>query len=129
MTPSVQKSGAACGAEIVFDLARDFDDETFREIERAFHDNVVVVFRGQQLSNARHVEFSRRFGELEIHIVNKYLLPGFPEILLISNIRAERGEHIGLTDPRLTCHTDTAYRRRPSRSSLLHAQEVPHPAG
>jgi alpha-ketoglutarate-dependent taurine dioxygenase len=47
MTPSVKKSGAACGAEIIFDLARDIDDETFREIERAFHDNVVVVFRGQ----------------------------------------------------------------------------------
>src|SRR5260370_23923993 len=129
MTPSVQKSGAACGAEIVFDLARDFDDETFREIERAFHDNVVVVFRGQQLSNARHVEFSRRFGELEIHIFNKYLFPVFPDILLISNIRDERGEHIGLADAGFTWHTDTSYRRRPSRCSLLYAKEVPHRDG
>src|SRR5260370_20998617 len=125
MTPSVQKSGAACGAEIVFDLARDFDDETFREIERAFHDNVVVVFRGQQLSNARHVEFSRRFGELESHIVKKYLLPGFPEILLISNIRDEQGQHIGLADPGFTGPTDTPYPRRPRRCSLLYAKEVP----
>src|SRR5260370_17963069 len=125
MTPSVQKSGAACGAEIVFDLARDFDDETFREIERAFHDNVVVVFRGQQLSNARHVEFSRRFGELEIHIVKKYLLPGFPEILLVSNIRDERGEHIGLADAGFTWHTDTSYRPRPSPCSLLYPKGGP----
>ena len=126
MTPSVKKSGAACGAEIVIDLARDIDDETFREIERGFHDNVVVVFRGQQLSNERHVEFSCRFGELEIHIVKKYLLPGFPEILLISNIRDEQGEHIGLADAGFTWHTDTSYRRRPSRCSLLYAKEVPH---
>jgi alpha-ketoglutarate-dependent taurine dioxygenase len=129
MTPSVKKSGAACGAEIVIDLARDIDDETFREIERAFHDNVVVVFRGQQLSNERHVEFSYRFGELEIHIVKKYLLPGFPEILLISNIRDEQGEPIGLADAGFTWHTDTSYRRRPSRCSLLYAKEVPHRDG
>ena len=92
MRPSVKKSDAACGAEIVFDLARDIDHPTFQEIERVFHDNIVVVFRGQQLSNERHVEFSRRFGELEIHIVKRYLLPGFPEILLISNVRDQRDE-------------------------------------
>jgi taurine dioxygenase len=125
MQLSVTKSGGACGAEIAFDLARDIDDATFREIERAFHDNIVVVFRGQHLSNERHVEFSRRFGELEIHIVKKYLLPGFPEILLISNIRDERGEHIGLADAGFTWHSDTSYRRRPSRCSLLYAKEVP----
>jgi taurine dioxygenase len=129
MRLSVKKSDAACGAEIVFDLARDIDDPTFREIERAFHDNIVVVFRGQQLSNERHVEFSRRFGELEIHIVKRYLLPGFPEILLISNIRDQRDEHIGLADAGFTWHTDTSYRRRPSRCSLLYAKEVPHRDG
>ena len=129
MQLSVTKSGAACGAEIDFDLARDIEDARFRDIERAFHDNIVVVFRGQQLSNERHIEFSRRFGELEIHIVKKYLLPGFPEILLISNIRDEQGEHIGLADAGFTWHTDTSYRRRPSRCSLLYAKEVPHRDG
>jgi taurine dioxygenase len=125
MRPSVKTSGAACGAEIVFDLAPDIDDATFQEIEHAFHDNIVVVFRGQELSNERHVEFSRRFGVLEIHIVKKYLLPGFPEILRISNIRDQLGEHIGLADAGFTWHTDTSYRRRPSRCSLLYAKEVP----
>jgi len=129
MRPSVRKSGAACGAEIEFDLAQDIPDSTFREIESAFHDNIVVVFREQQLSSQRHIEFSSRFGELEIHIVKKYLLPGFPEILLISNIRNEAGEHIGLADAGFTWHTDTSYRRRPSRCSLLYAKEVPQRDG
>jgi taurine dioxygenase len=129
MRPSVKKSGAACGAEIVFDLRRDLDDATFHEIECAFHQNIVVVFRAQQLSNRQHIEFSSRFGELEIHIVKKYLLPDFPEILLISNIRDEQGEHIGLADAGFTWHTDTSYRRRPSRCSLLYAKEVPHRGG
>jgi len=125
----VTKSGAACGAEIAFDLAQDIDDATFLEIQRAFHDNIVVVFRGQDLSNERHIEFSRWFGELEIHIVKKYLLPGFREIVLISNIRDEEGEHIGLADAGFTWHTDTSYRRRPSRCSLLYAKEVPERDG
>jgi len=129
MKPAITKSGAACGAEIACDLAQDIDEATFREIERAFHDNIVLVFRRQNLSNERHIEFSRRFGELEIHIVKKYLLPGFPEILLISNIRDDRGEHIGLADAGFTWHSDTSYRRRPSRCSLLYAKEVPQRDG
>src|SRR5215469_8221745 len=129
MKLSVTRSGAACGAEIDFDLAQNIDDATFHQIERAFHDNIVVFFRRQNLSNERHIEFSRRFGELEIHIVKKYLLPDSPEILLISNIRDDRGEHIGLADAGFTWHSDTSYRRRPSRCSLLYAKEVPHRDG
>jgi taurine dioxygenase len=125
----VRPSDAACGAEIVFDLAQAIDDATFAEIERHFHDNIIVFFRNQQLGEAQQIAFSRRFGELEIHIVKKYLLPGYPEILLISNIRNETGEHIGLADAGFTWHSDTSYRKFPSRCSLLYAKEVPHRDG
>ena len=125
----VRKCDAALGAEIGFDLAQPIDDPTFAELERLFHDNIVVFFRDQRLTNEQHIDFSRRFGELEIHIVKKYLLPGYPEILLISNIRNEDGEHIGLADAGFTWHSDTSYRRRPSRCSLLYAKEVPHRDG
>ncbi|MGH7097241.1 MAG: TauD/TfdA dioxygenase family protein [Stellaceae bacterium] len=129
MTLAVKKSGAACGAQIVCDLAAGVDAALFREIESAFHDNIVVVFRGQKLTSEQHIAFSRRFGELEIHIVKKYLLLGDPEILLISNVRDASGEHIGLADAGFTWHSDTSYRRRPSRCSLLYAKEVPRRDG
>ena len=125
----VRKSDAVLGAEIVFDLSQPIDDRTFAEIERLFHDNIIVFFRDQRLSNEQHIDFSRRFGELEIHIVKKYLLPGCPEILLVSNIKNEAGEHIGLADAGFTWHTDTSYRKRPSRCSLLYAKEVPYRDG
>ena len=125
MKISVWKSGYACGAEVELDLRSERDDQTFAEIEQAFHDNVVIYFRGQQLSNERHIQFSRRFGELEIHVLKKYLLPGYPEILLISNIKDENGENIGLADAGFTWHTDVSYLKKPSRCSLLHAKEVP----
>jgi taurine dioxygenase len=124
-----RKCDAALGAEIVFDLSQPVDDASFAEIEPLFHDHIVVFFRDQRLSQEQHVAFSRRFGELEIHIVKKYLLPDYPEILLISNIRNENGEHIGLADAGFTWHTDTSYRQRPSRCSLLYAKEVPQRDG
>jgi taurine dioxygenase len=125
----VRKTGATCGAEIMFDLSGPIDDSTFAELERHFHDNIVVFFRDQNLSEQQQIAFSRRFGELEIHIVRKYLLPDHPEILLISNIRDENGEHIGLADAGFTWHSDTSYRKYPSRCSLLYAKEVPHRDG
>jgi taurine dioxygenase len=124
----VTKCEAALGAEIVFNLSGPIDEPAFREIERIFHDNIVVFFRGQRLSNERHIDFSRRFGELEIHIVKKYLLPGHPEILLVSNITNASGEHIGLADAGFTWHSDVSYRETPSRCSLLYAKEVPYAA-
>ena len=125
----VRKCDAALGAEIVFDLAQPIDDRTFAELERLFHDNIIVFFRDQRLTDQQHIAFSRRLGELEIHIVKKYLLPDHPEILLISNVRNDAGEHIGLADAGFTWHTDTSYRKRPSRCSLLYAKEVPHRDG
>jgi taurine dioxygenase len=125
----VTKCDAALGAEIGVDLSRPIDDATFRAIETAFHDNIVVFFRGQNLSNEQHIAFSRRLGELEVHIVKKYLLPGYPEILLVSNIKNAAGEHIGLADAGFTWHSDVSYRQFPSRCSLLYAQEVPYRDG
>jgi alpha-ketoglutarate-dependent taurine dioxygenase len=125
----VRKCDAALGAEIVFDLSQPIDDRTFAEIERLFHDNIIVFFRDQRLSNEQHIAFSRRFGELEIHIVKKYLLSGYPEILLVSNIKNEAGEHIGLADAGFTWHSDTSYRKQPSRCSLLYAKQVPQRDG
>ena len=125
MPISITKCDAALGAEIGVDLSRPLDDATFRQIEDAFHDNVVVFFRGQILSNEQHIAFSRRFGELEVHIVEKYLLPGYPEILLVSNVKDAAGQHIGLADAGFTWHSDVSYRQLPSRCSLLYAKEVP----
>ncbi len=129
MAIPVRKCDAALGAEIVFDLSRAIDDRTFAELEGIFHDNIVVFFRDQHLTNEQHIAFSRRLGELEIHIVKKYLLPADPEILLVSNIKNDAGEHIGLADAGFTWHSDTSYRKNPSRCSLLYAKEVPHRDG
>ena len=108
------------------DLSRDLDDDAFGRIEAAYDEHSVLVFRDQRLTPERHIAFGRRFGKLEIHVVKRALLAGHPEILLVSNIRNEAGEDIGLSDAGQTWHTDTSYRARPSRGSILHALEIPH---
>lgn len=108
------------------DLSRPLDKETFRQIEDAYDRHSVLVFRDQKITPQQQIAFGRLFGPLEIHVVKKALLKDFPEILLISNVKNEAGEDIGLADAGQTWHTDTSYRARPSRGSILYALEIPH---
>ena len=66
MAINVRKIGHALGAEVSgVDISRPIDDQTFGEINRAFLENCVLVFRDQPLTREQHVAFSRRFGELD----------------------------------------------------------------
>ncbi len=121
----ITNSAAPLGAEITgLDLSKTLDDATFRAIEEVLHDRGVIVFRDQRLTEEEHIAFSRRFGELEIHVASQYLKPGYPEILVVSNI-IEDGRHIGLADAGQYWHSDLSYVANPSRCSLLYALEVP----
>lgn len=121
----VRHSSAPLGAEILsLDLSRPVSQDAFREIEDVFHERGVIVFRGQQLSEEQHIAFSRRLGELEIHVATDYLRPGHPEILVVSNV-VENGRAIGLRDAGQYWHSDLSYVAAPSRCSLLYALELP----
>ena len=121
----IRYSNVPLGAEITgLDLGLPVDRTTFWEIEKLLHDRGVIVFRDQKLTEDQHVAFSRRFGELEIHVAAEYLLPGHPEILVVSNI-IENGRQIGLADAGQYWHSDLSYMDNPSRCSLLYALEVP----
>jgi taurine dioxygenase len=125
MPISVHRADAPLGAEIRgADLARPVTDEDFAAIEAAFVKNGVVVFRDQTFTEEQHIAFSRRFGDLEIHVLKQYLHPRYPEILMISNVE-KNGRRIGVADAGRYWHTDLSYVREPSRCSLLYAREVP----
>ena len=117
---------AALGAEIVgLDLSQTLDDETFAAVRRCFLDSEgVLVLRNQRITPEQHIAFSRRFGPLAIHVLRQFLLPGHPEILLVSNV-IENGKPIGLGDAGRYWHSDLSYVAEPSLGSLLHAQELP----
>ncbi len=118
-------SPAPLGAEIAgLNLARPLDKDTFRAVEDLFHSRGVIVFRDQNLTPEQHIAFSRTLGNLEIHVATQYLKPGYPEILIVSNV-VEDGRNIGLADAGQYWHSDLSYISNPSRCSLLYALEVP----
>jgi taurine dioxygenase len=126
---NVRHTTAPLGAEISgLDLSTPLDDITFRAIEEVFHDRGVIVFPDQRLAEEEHIAFSRRFGELEIHVAKQWLKPGHPEILVLSNV-IENGRNVGASDGGQFWHSDLSYTASPSRCSLLYAMEVPTQAG
>ena len=104
------------------DLSKDLDNATFRRIHDTFNANGVMVFRNQKISPEEHIRFSRRFGELEIHVVDQYLLDGYPELFKISNLMKD-GKRVGASAE--YWHSDLTYMAKPARCSLLHAIEIP----
>lgn len=118
---------APLGGEIVgLDLSKELSEDTFRAIRESFLDATVLVFRGQQdLTPEQQIAFSRRFNELQIHVLKEFHLPGHPEILVVSNVIDETGRKIGLGDAGRYWHSDLSYVAEPSLGSMLHAQELP----
>jgi len=117
------------GAEILgIDLAKPLNADDFARVHRAHLDHHVVVFRDQRISPAEQIAFSRRFGELQIHVLKQFHLAGHPEILIVSNI-VEDGQPIGLGDAGKFWHSDLSYKELPSLGSMLHAQELPEEGG
>lgn len=114
------------GAEITgLDLAEPISDDAFAELVDALHEHAVLCIRDQKIMPRQHIEFSRRFGELEVHVQSSFHLPGYPEIYCISNCLDEQGKPRGLAEAGRVWHTDLAYMAAPSRCSLLHAIEIP----
>jgi taurine dioxygenase len=121
----INYSDAPLGAEIIgLDLAGTVPPGTLEQVENVFHERGVVVFRDQNLTEEQQIAFSRRLGGLEIHVATECLRPGYPEILVVSNI-LENGKNIGLADAGQYWHSDLSYIATPSRCSLLYALEVP----
>src|ERR1043166_1269878 len=114
------------GAEVQgLDLRKSLSGLEVDGLRRVIHDRAVVVIRNQQLEPAQHIDFGRYFGEPDVHLLGHFLLPGFPELLVVSNVM-ENGKHIGIVDAGSTWHTDMSYMQNPTYLSMLYAIEVPH---
>ena len=75
------------GAEVLgVDLSLPLDKNHFARILEAFHRHVLLVFPGQHIDEAQQVAFSRRFGELQVHVLDQYRHPRHPEIYVLSNV-------------------------------------------
>ena len=125
----------ALGAEIKgVDLTRPLDPKTVTAINDAWLEHLVIVFRGQDLSDEDQVRFGGYFGP-----VGDYLRPDtlrsevmkerHRSVMFVSNI-VENGEPIGtLPDGEMMFHTDTGYAQNPHKATTLYAVELPDRGG
>ncbi len=118
---TIERLGRHLGAEIHgLDLKRGLDPDTFRDFEAALIEHKVLVLRDQNLTTAEHVAVSRLFGDLEVH---PFRPKGeFPEILVLDN---HKDNPVLSTD---VWHSDTTFRLRPTKYTILRCQIMP-PAG
>jgi len=120
----------ALGAEIRgVDLA-DIDAVTLEAIRAAWFEHIVLLFRGQTLTDDQLADFSRHFGELDLAPpMETSQGPTHPEILVISNVKIE-GKAIGtLGDGEAIWHSDMNYMEEPPTGSLLYSLEIPPEGG
>ena len=132
MLVKIIPTGAALGAEISGVDLRSVSDGDFDRIHRAWVENLVLLFRGQTLSDNDLIAFSRRFGGLDwapVQETGRRFVEGHPEIYVVSNV-IENGEPIGsLGAGEAVWHTDMSYIVDPPKASMLYAIEVPPRGG
>ena len=124
-TFSIHPFDAALGAEIRgLNLAEPISDTDFTRLNAAYNEYSVLLFRDQTMSPEQHLNFSRRFGELEIHVLDQWCHQEHPEVLIVSNLK-DGDRHVGIYNAGKYWHTDLSYMQAPSRGSILYALEVP----
>ena len=111
-------------AEIYGVDLKNCGDAEFSIIKEAHLKHGVIAIRDQDLTPEQQIAFSRRFGPLSIHVLKEQLLPEHPEILLVTNKKAN-GRFLGIPDLGRKWHTDQSYEEKPALGSLLYALEVP----
>jgi alpha-ketoglutarate-dependent 2,4-dichlorophenoxyacetate dioxygenase len=106
------------------------DDATFAAINDAFLRHLLVCFPGQTLDQTQHVAFSRRFGDLQVHVLDQYRSPTHPEIYVLSNVK-KTGETTGEHPDKgtLVWHSDLSFQARPALATMLYGIEVPKVGG
>jgi len=128
---SVRPLTAHLGAEISgVKLAKDISDEVFDAIYQAYLRYQVLLFPPQELPPGRQVEFARRFGEVQIHVMNQYHADGFPELYRLSNLD-DQGRPNGRHPDKGTLywHTDGSWRRVTGQATIIYGEVVPNIGG
>ncbi len=138
MDVTVTPLSSACGAEISgVDLTRDLSKETVRAIKDAWAKHLVLVFRGQTITQDQQLRFASYFGELGNRKKAPEPLRGRAEgiyqtnekVLLVTNIKVD-GKPIGaFGEGDFWFHIDSGYTPRPYKYTFLYALELPSTGG
>lgn len=131
----IRKLNPNIGAEVLgIDLRENLSNETIAELKQLWLDHLVLLFRGQTLTQKELLRAAQYFGSLAKYARPKEFRPsGFDSleegIMLISNIR-ENGVPIGsLPDGEMHFHHDMLHADIPHKGTMLYSVEIPSKGG
>jgi taurine dioxygenase len=134
----VKPLSPACGAELGgIDLTQPLAEHDVRAIKDAWNKHIVLVFRGQKLSQDDQLRFAAYFGDLgsrkkapkPLRARAEGTLQDHEKVLLVTNIRVD-GKPIGaFGDGEFWFHIDSGYAQRPYKYTFLFALELPSRGG
>jgi alpha-ketoglutarate-dependent taurine dioxygenase len=134
MPISIKPLSPALGAAIQgVDLRVPLDAAAVKAINQAFDEHIVVVFRGQDLSEADQLRAASYFGK--VHIRRRPANGRTPggdydnPFMMVTNI-VENGKPIGaFGDGEMWFHHDTSYYPQPHRATFLYSMKLPSRGG
>ena len=143
-TFKVIPSGAALGAEVqAVDFSLAVPEDVKVALRKAWSDHLVLLFRGQDISDDQLLAASNIFGppheaasrkyHLNVgkEVDDKHMISRHASVSIISNLDQE-GKPVldngGLGSYEVVWHTDNSYVEVPPAGSMLYALEIP-PAG
>jgi taurine dioxygenase len=128
----------ACGAEVSgVDLSKPLGEQEISAIKNAWNEHLVLVFRGQQVSQDDQLRFASYFGELgsrkkapePLRSRAEGVQQDHEKVLLVTNIKVD-GKPIGaFGDGEFWFHIDSGYAARPYKYTFLYALELPSRGG
>lgn len=127
MALKIQRLSYALGAEVMdADLSKPLSDAAWREINQAFVDYSLLLFRDQRPARAQYVAFGRRFGKLST--TQSSPEPDYPEIsCVVSKPRVDGTAEADYNGS--DWHSDISYRVSPNIITMLRAIDLPAVGG
>ena len=123
-----RKLSEGFGIEVAGVDLSSLDENDLEKIKKSFYAHQVLVARAQKLTPARFLEFARRIGPPEPHVIDQFHHPEHRDILILSNV-VKGGEPTGLADAGTYFHTDYSYLDVPARATMLYSIQVPRKGG
>ena len=115
------------------DLSQPLDQSVFEQIDAAINRYSLLLFENQHMNDQAHLDFTRRFGQLEEEHVSYYSRGEITYIGRVGNINPD-GSKVDARQVKASTgnemwHSDSSFREIPAIYSILTAYEVPDLAG
>jgi taurine dioxygenase len=105
----------------------DWDERS--KLREALKRYPLVHIAAPRLTSKQFLNEARALGPLRPAVRNSFQLPGFPDIMVVGNIRDKEGNRVSGSGVKLGFHSDATWRPNPAEFSALYAVTVPEFGG